>query len=296
MMSPVNELQSVDLSNLFEGKQRSTNLNSRTGLIQRLTRGASTRAKFVDSHVSKTLAFQIRSLREKEEWSQQTLAEKIGSNQNAIYRAENPNYGKQTITTLKKIAAAFDVALIVRFVPFGELVDWVSGTPRTIKGLTTEALTVPSFEEEKTELESEITQTTAAAAIARSILERQVVPQAERHYSLAGATYGDTIPAWESRLDLAAKAMEFQRQFPQLLKGLAGVQKVPSRDMPNNSRVHTLPVEDSVSAPHPATPNTDNLEMFVINDVEDVEKKKVAYSTESKWQTIPTVEGVLKYA
>jgi transcriptional regulator with XRE-family HTH domain len=106
--------------------------------------------RFVDSNVSKAIAFQTRAMREKEGWSQQALAEKIGSNQNAVYRAENPNYGKQTITTLKKIAGAFDVALIVRFVPFSELTDWVSGTPRTIDGLTTEALTtIPSFDEEE---------------------------------------------------------------------------------------------------------------------------------------------------
>lgn len=129
--------------------QLSTNLNSRRGVLQRLRRGRLVRARFVESHISKALAFQTRALREKEGWSQQTLAEKIGSNQNAVYRAENPNYGKQTITTLKKIAAAFDVALIVRFVPFSELTDWVSGTPRTIDGLTTEALTVPSFEAEE---------------------------------------------------------------------------------------------------------------------------------------------------
>jgi len=118
-------------------------------VLQRLRRGRLVRARFVESHISKTLAFQTRALREKEGWSQQSLAEKIGSNQNAVYRAENPNYGKQTTTTLKKIAAAFDVALIVRFVPFSELTDWVSGTPRTIDGLTTEALTVPSFEAEE---------------------------------------------------------------------------------------------------------------------------------------------------
>jgi transcriptional regulator with XRE-family HTH domain len=118
-------------------------------LIKRLKRGSATRAKFVESHVSKTLAFQIRSLREKEEWSQQSLAEKIGSNQNAVYRAENPSYGKQTLTTLKKIAAAFDVALAVRFVPFSELVDWVSETPRTIEGLTPSALAVASFSAEE---------------------------------------------------------------------------------------------------------------------------------------------------
>jgi transcriptional regulator with XRE-family HTH domain len=130
------------------GKQQPTNLTSKEGLIQRLRKGARARARLVDSHISKILAFQTRYLRDKAGWSQQQLAEKIGSNQNAIYRAENPNYGKQTLTTLKKIAAAFDVALVVRFVPFGELVDWDSGTPRTINGLNTEALEVENFSEE----------------------------------------------------------------------------------------------------------------------------------------------------
>jgi transcriptional regulator with XRE-family HTH domain len=129
--------------------QQSTSLNSKSSLIQRLRRGRNARARFVDSNVSKTIAFQTRSLRDKEGWSQQRLAEEIGSNQNAIYRAENPNYGKQTLTTLKKIADAFDVALIVRFVPFSELVDWVTGTPRRIEGLTTSALAVENFATEE---------------------------------------------------------------------------------------------------------------------------------------------------
>lgn len=69
-------------------------------------------------------------------------------NQNAISRLENPNYGKPTITTLKRIATAFDVALVVRFVPISQLVDWVSGTPRIDLGLNPLALAVPSFDEE----------------------------------------------------------------------------------------------------------------------------------------------------
>src|SRR5579859_3493517 len=145
MTSMVKESPSIASKKLNSDKQQSTILNSKRSLIQRLTKGPEARAKFVESHISKGLAFQTRSLREREGWSQQELADKIGSNQNAIYRAENPNYGKQTITTLKKIAAAFDVALVVRFVPFSELVDWVSGTPRTIKGLSTEALNVENF-------------------------------------------------------------------------------------------------------------------------------------------------------
>ncbi len=148
MIGTANESQEIGSNNLKRGQQLFTSLNSKRGVLQRLRRGRRVRSKFVESHLSKALAFQIRSLREKESWSQQGLAEKISSNQNAVYRAENPNYGKQTITTLKKIAAAFDVALVVRFVPFSELIDWVTGTPHMNEGLNTEALSVPDFDSE----------------------------------------------------------------------------------------------------------------------------------------------------
>lgn len=143
-----NEPQEAVSNNLNRDMRPSTDLDSRRSLAQRLRRGRQVRARFVESNISKALAFQIRSFREREGWSQQFLAEKIDSNQNAVYRAENPNYGKQTVTTLKKIAAAFDVALVVRFVPFSELVDWVSGVPRVIDGLGTASLAPPSFETE----------------------------------------------------------------------------------------------------------------------------------------------------
>src|SRR5205807_1878719 len=106
------------------------------------------RARFVESHLNKGLSFQIRGLRDREGWNQQTLAEKLGSNQNAVSRLENPNYGRATITTLKKTAAAFDVALIVRFVPFSQLIDWVSGIPFVDPGLNPDTLEVPSFRAE----------------------------------------------------------------------------------------------------------------------------------------------------
>jgi len=69
--------------------------------------------------------------------------------QNAISRLENPYYGKATLTTLKRIAAIFDVALIVQFVPFSQLVNRVSGTPYVEHGLSPESMNVSSFEEEK---------------------------------------------------------------------------------------------------------------------------------------------------
>ena len=102
----------------------------------------------MESHLSKNLAFQIRGMRDREEWSQQELAGKAEMTQNAISRLENPFYGKATITTLKRIAAVFDVALVVRFVPFSYLTKWVTGTPYEEHGLSMESSVIPSFAQE----------------------------------------------------------------------------------------------------------------------------------------------------
>jgi transcriptional regulator with XRE-family HTH domain len=134
--------------NSFVEKRQPTNLVSSKSLWSRLRRNPETRTRFVESHLSKTLALQIRILREQTRWSQEELARRVGMNQNAISRLEHPGYGKATITTLKRIASAFDVALVVRFQPFSQLVDWVSGTPFWEKGLSSESLGVLNFAEE----------------------------------------------------------------------------------------------------------------------------------------------------
>lgn len=117
-------------------------------ILARLKRSKAARNSFVQSHLNKTIAYQIRALRDREELSQGALAERVGMNQNAISRLESPEYGKHTLTTLKRLASAFDVGLVVRFVPFSELADWASGTPYVNLGLNPQALRVPSFEEE----------------------------------------------------------------------------------------------------------------------------------------------------
>jgi transcriptional regulator with XRE-family HTH domain len=126
----------------------STNLTSRDGLIQRLQRGPEVRAKFVESHLSKNLAFQLRSLRDMKEWTQGELAQRVGMPQTAISRLENPYYGKPTITSLKRLAAIYDVALIARFVPFSQLINYVTATPYEERGLRPEAMDIPPFKQE----------------------------------------------------------------------------------------------------------------------------------------------------
>jgi transcriptional regulator with XRE-family HTH domain len=81
------------------------------------------RAALAIEHVNTTLATQIRKMREDRTWSQEDLANFLNKHQETISQWENPDYGRYSITTLKTLASVFDVALIVKFVPFDELVN-----------------------------------------------------------------------------------------------------------------------------------------------------------------------------
>jgi transcriptional regulator with XRE-family HTH domain len=80
-------------------------------------------------------------LREKNGWTQERLAELTSKKQETISQWENPNYGSYTLNSLKSLAEAFDVALLVEFVPYSELVE--RNTTRT-----PQRLAPPSFAEE----------------------------------------------------------------------------------------------------------------------------------------------------
>lgn len=98
-------------------------LHSRRGLISKLS-NKRYRNAFVAARISQTLAIQLRVLRQRAGLSQPDLARELGTSQNAVSRMESPMYGKQSISTLKKLAAYFDVGLIVRLAPFSEIMDW----------------------------------------------------------------------------------------------------------------------------------------------------------------------------
>lgn len=103
----------------------------------------------VASNLSEGIAFQIRATRDKQHITQADLARESGMTPNNLSRLESPDYGKQTISSLKRIADALDVALVVRFVPFSHYIDWLSGTPRLDDGLNANSLAVDCFEQEE---------------------------------------------------------------------------------------------------------------------------------------------------
>ena len=100
------------------------------------------RKQLIDEHINVGIAFQIRSLRDRQKLTQTKLAESLGIKQPLISEWENPNYGKYTLGTLKDLAKVFDVGLLVRFVTFSTLVDWTLD-------LTSDVIAPPNFGEEQ---------------------------------------------------------------------------------------------------------------------------------------------------
>ncbi|MGR3174945.1 MAG: helix-turn-helix domain-containing protein [Candidatus Scalindua sp.] len=118
-----------------------TNIDKRKkGLIKKL-KNKEYREAFVSEHIDTGIPFQIRALRNQRKWTQKDLAEHTEMKQEHISRLEDPNYSKFTLATLKRLAAAFDVGLIVRFTPVSDLVKWELE-------LTSESLKAVSFDQD----------------------------------------------------------------------------------------------------------------------------------------------------
>jgi transcriptional regulator with XRE-family HTH domain len=105
------------------------------------TKGKPYRDAFVTAHLSTNIAAQIQTMREKEGWTQEQLAEKTGMSQARISVMENPSYDKYSLKTLRRLGSAFDVAVIVRFEAFSSLVNWVAN-------LSPEKMAVPKFDDD----------------------------------------------------------------------------------------------------------------------------------------------------
>ena len=110
-------------------------MDTRSDLIEKL-RNREYRQAFVSSQINIGIPYQIRALRG--EMRQEELAASTGMKQPRISAIERPGYSSLNLTTLKRIAAAFDVALIVRFVPFSELVEWA-------ENFSSDTFVVPAF-------------------------------------------------------------------------------------------------------------------------------------------------------
>ena len=120
-------------------------------------------------HVNTTLAIQIRKMRESHQWRQNDLATLLGKHQETISQWENPDYGRHTITTLKALAATLDVALLIKFIPFSELV-------RDMLNLSEIRLSPPSFSEEHNHAQALVSEASNLAADTKDKDVYEVMP------------------------------------------------------------------------------------------------------------------------
>ena len=77
------------------------------------------RREYVDSLTDSYLATQIQVLREQRDWSQEKLAEVAGLGQSQISKFEDVDNSSWQGRTLKRLAKAFDLRLVIRFESFG---------------------------------------------------------------------------------------------------------------------------------------------------------------------------------
>jgi transcriptional regulator with XRE-family HTH domain len=101
-------------------------MNRLSNLIKKL-RNKDYRNIFMSARVAAAVGGQILALRQKRGWRQGDLAERAGMKQSRISLIEKADYENFSFNTLKRIAAAFDVAVIIQFVGFPEFMQWSQG-------------------------------------------------------------------------------------------------------------------------------------------------------------------------
>ncbi len=110
--------------------------------LWRKLRNKAYRDGYTEAQLSIEVPFQVRALRKARGWTQAQLAERCGIPQARISHIEQPGRDPLSLRTLYRLSAAFDVGLLVQFVPFSELVSrGAAFDPKTFR--------VPSFEEDQ---------------------------------------------------------------------------------------------------------------------------------------------------
>ena len=102
------------------------------------------RAEYMSGRVRTSIPLQIRALREQRGLNQTEYAKVTGKKQSVISRLENTEYGRVSVQTLLDIAAALDIALVVKYCTHEDFVGLMSA-------VSDEALFVEGFSDTRWE-------------------------------------------------------------------------------------------------------------------------------------------------
>jgi transcriptional regulator with XRE-family HTH domain len=105
-------------------------MNLLTKLIERF-KNFEYRHTYVDSFLDSYIATQIQVMRERHGLTQTELAKRAGMRQSQISGLEDVNNSTWKVGTLRKLARAFDLVLVVRFEEFGSVLPEIDRFGRT---------------------------------------------------------------------------------------------------------------------------------------------------------------------
>jgi len=111
-----------------------SDMNSRRQRLWERLGSKEFRDGFVAAENTNAISAQIHALREQRGWTQTDLAREADMAQARISLLESGGAENANLSTLRRIASAYDVALLVLFVPFSELLT--RATPTTQQWLT----------------------------------------------------------------------------------------------------------------------------------------------------------------
>ncbi len=142
---------------------------------------------YTQAQLSIEVPFQIRALRKARGWTQAQLAERCGIPQARISHIEQPGRDPLSLRTLYRLSAAFDVGLLVEFVPFSELI-------RREAAFDPKTFSVPSFKDDRMQTVFSIASTSAKLSSFRSAS----TPGRIQHQRQVAERW---IQAWRPRTD-----------------------------------------------------------------------------------------------
>jgi hypothetical protein len=137
-------------------------------LFEKLRR-KSYRQVYMAEHVRRSIAYQIRALRDQRGWNQGAFSKVLDKPQSVVCRLEDPSYGKVTVQTLLEVANVCDVALQVRFVTYSVFLQQTRDT-------STQSMRVQGFEDEMNESTNNRPWGSASAVAAFLNIQEQAVP------------------------------------------------------------------------------------------------------------------------
>jgi transcriptional regulator with XRE-family HTH domain len=173
---------------------------SKETLLEKLT-DQTYREAFISEEIDTGIPMQLRAMREKRGWNQKYIAEKMDTKQPRFSLMEKPGYGNFSLNTLKKLASIFNVGLIVSFVPFSEMIDFV-------EGFSPKRLEIPSFGDEYAAMERRYSRTlrqfTDDSAQQSLVFPMDASPTVDNSTEALSATSLEAESPYETSAPLAA--------------------------------------------------------------------------------------------